>query len=527
MLYDDSSAKFSVRTPPHIAAPKWGAGTSVPPTLSSFSGKLSPAPMRVLQSQFTGTRVDGGHYSIPESNTGRYSPAPSPCRRTVRTAEAPHVARKKKSRATEAEEKAAKNAPKIAKPRRNSLVAVQKQLRSDAEARMYPWQCAPGTKYRTPKHQEPVFARKLCRAKYDGYEPFVKTIEMRGLNGGECVARVRSDLASVGHIGGGSSKFYNWPTRPWYPPAVLRLQGYTQFKHNSEISHPRMAPVGHTRQRNGVEFLADTPIRTQHDRCIGTIEREIASAAVFRQDESMARDKLQRTQPLAPSPVGSPTGFGSTSNSWAVHSDALNDAPSISSGQKVRFFDQQQEQFGSSQKFSTQAGRSQSVPLRQHGHDYAAKDLEAAQASWEQHATRLPDLHPPALVALSQLLRLSEPDHDLLETGEWAVHACTQLSKLRSGQAMAGATLAQALAACYREHAHMLGAHIDPETMKNLGTGQSSSPQQDRTARNQAQIDALARAKVLDEHSIKLCDAGLCKQYFKSGKSISVMDIHD
>ena len=28
------------------------------------------------------------------------------------------------------------------------------------------------------------------------YEPFVKTIEMRGLNGGECVARVRSDLAS-------------------------------------------------------------------------------------------------------------------------------------------------------------------------------------------------------------------------------------------------------------------------------------------------------------------------------------------
>jgi hypothetical protein len=116
----------------------------------------------------------------------------------------------------------------------------------------------------------------------------------------------------VGHIGGGSSKFYNWPTRPWYPPAVLRLQGYTQFKHKSEISHPRMAPVGHTRQRNGVAFLADTPIRTQHDRCIGTIEREIASAAVFRQDESMARGACASDSYVAartPTRVRSHTGY--------------------------------------------------------------------------------------------------------------------------------------------------------------------------------------------------------------------------
>jgi len=476
----------------------WGEGTSVPSALSSFSGKLSPSPIRVRHSQHTGTRVDGGHYSIPESETGRYSPHPSPFRRNqVRTAEAPHVKRKKKITDLKdtKPDKAATPVTAPTKQRRNSLVAVQKQLRSDVSARVLPWQCAPHNKARVAHSDPPASptTKRLSKAAYDGYEPFVKSCEFRGTYGGECVLRTRTDLSAV-TAQAGSSKFYNWPTRPWYPPAVLRRQGYTRFRHSNDISRQRNAPVDHARVRNGVAFLPDTPIRTQN-RPINTIEKDemngLASAAMFRGDDApTSRERLLIPTPLAPSPVGSPTGHGGASSSWAVHSDALGTGPPSASG--VRFFNQGEEQ----------AKRKQ---------EYMAQDLEAAKEAWEVHAHRLEELHAPALVALSQLLRLALPDPTLLATGDWAVNECAKLTKLKAGQAMAAATLAQAMAACYREKAHELEKGEMASTIS-------------RSERNQEQQDAEARACALDQQSAALCDAALCKEYFASGRSISVLE---
>ena len=173
---------------------RWGdVRRASPASLGAFSGKLSPSPLRVRNSQSTGTRVDGGTHGIALGTRDggthhRYSAHPSPGRQPTltRPRQSAHVIRSNvlSSRAQDLVEERHYSIPgnrlQATAPalRRGSLAAVKRSMRSDVLLRAsvpingdaLRWQTTPLNKGRTSQVLHPVSptSRRLERATYPG-----------------------------------------------------------------------------------------------------------------------------------------------------------------------------------------------------------------------------------------------------------------------------------------------------------------------------------------------------------------------